>query len=162
MHVNRASVARCTRCGYQLSETTTQRLDESSAGLSAQVRLPLEPFRQELLEAGQIAFVIGMDGQPLIETGRRRLILGRRDYSNPDSAVDGLIDLTWYFANVLGVSRRHAAVEYHNDGYALMDLGSVNGTWLNEQRLRPKRLYELHSGDGIQLGLMTLTIYFAD
>jgi ABC transport system ATP-binding/permease protein len=50
-----------------------------------------------------------------------------------------------------GVSRRHARLRMHADGYLLEDLGSSNGTFLNGQRLVESQL--LRAGDRIGLGL---------
>lgn len=52
---------------------------------------------------------------------------------------------------VEGVSRRHAVIKRNPDGsYALMDMGSSNGTWVNGQRLtRPSTL---DTGAVIEIG----------
>src|SRR3954468_21410111 len=48
------------------------------------------------------------------------------------------------------VSRRHAAIRAHGDGVAIEDLGSTNGTFVNDQRLTG--LVPLKSGDTVRLG----------
>jgi ABC-type multidrug transport system ATPase subunit/pSer/pThr/pTyr-binding forkhead associated (FHA) protein len=49
------------------------------------------------------------------------------------------------------VSRRHAEIQRRDGQYLLVDLGSFNGTLLNEQRItQPTPLYD---GDRIQLGM---------
>ena len=48
------------------------------------------------------------------------------------------------------VSRRHARLTRHGEGYSLEDLGSSNGTFLNGERLLEQRL--LKTGDQIRLG----------
>jgi pSer/pThr/pTyr-binding forkhead associated (FHA) protein len=60
----------------------------------------------------------------------------------------------------MGLSRRHAMVVRADNGYALVDLGSTNGTWLNDVRLMPNRLYPLRNGDQVRLGRLALSIYF--
>jgi pSer/pThr/pTyr-binding forkhead associated (FHA) protein len=72
-------------------------------------------------------------------TPGQQIILGRADES-VDTEL--LVDLTPYNARELGVSRKHAAIEYrgHKWNYPdvwLMDMGSANGTYLNGQRLIP-------------------------
>ena len=49
-----------------------------------------------------------------------------------------------------GVSRRHARIEKHSDRLVLMDVGSTNGTLLNDAEL--SGIAELHTGDRIQVG----------
>lgn len=53
-------------------------------------------------------------------------------------------------ANAALVSRRHAEIRRHNENYMLVDLGSFNGTFLNDRRIvRPE---VLHHNDLIELG----------
>jgi len=54
------------------------------------------------------------------------------------------------------ISRRHARLMREGDGYTLEDLGSSNGTFLNDEQLVQRR--SLKSGDHIRLGrAVTLT-----
>jgi ABC transport system ATP-binding/permease protein len=58
------------------------------------------------------------------------------------------------------VSRRHAEIKRLNGQYMLFDLGSFNGTLLNEQRITsPTPLYD---GDRIQLGMGGPELRFID
>jgi NADPH-dependent 2,4-dienoyl-CoA reductase/sulfur reductase-like enzyme len=50
------------------------------------------------------------------------------------------------------VSRRHAMITYANGCYLLRDLGSKNGTFLNDERLEPFSLHSLHPQDKIRIG----------
>src|SRR6266480_1621892 len=50
------------------------------------------------------------------------------------------------------VSRRHAMITYANGCYLLRDLGSRNGTFLNDNRLDPFSVYILHPHDKIRIG----------
>lgn len=59
---------------------------------------------------------------------------------SPDTAI---------FLDDITVSRRHAQFETSGDGWALRDLGSLNGTYVNRQAIERQ---ELQSGDEIQIG----------
>ena len=48
------------------------------------------------------------------------------------------------------VSRRHARLAYEGDDLVLEDLGSTNGTYLNEELLQGPA--PLHSGDRVRIG----------
>jgi two-component system cell cycle response regulator len=48
------------------------------------------------------------------------------------------------------VSRQHALVQYEKDGYWIKDLGSTNGTWINDDPLLGP--YRLMDGDHITVG----------
>jgi pSer/pThr/pTyr-binding forkhead associated (FHA) protein len=65
-----------------------------------------------------------------------RLTVGRR----PDSDV---------FLDDVTVSRDHAVVVRRGDDYYLDDCGSLNGTYINRERIESKRLSD---GDELQIG----------
>jgi hypothetical protein len=50
------------------------------------------------------------------------------------------------------VSRRHAMITYANGCYLLRDLGSRNGTFLNNRRLEPYSVHILQPHDKLQIG----------
>ena len=77
---------------------------------------------------------------PLTETLRR---LGR----HPDSEIS-LDDIT--------VSRRHAEILRTDDGYTVSDAGSLNGTYVNQER--GDHLL-LHHGDEVQIGKFRLVFF---
>ncbi len=54
------------------------------------------------------------------------------------------------------VSRRHAMIRRHEEGFWFFDLGSFNGTYLNGSRITAARLLE----DGDQLEFADLTLQF--
>lgn len=56
-----------------------------------------------------------------------------------------------------GVSRRHAELRVDEDRVTLADLGSVNGTWVDEVRLEAPRV--LQGGEIVRLGLMVFRYY---
>lgn len=56
------------------------------------------------------------------------------------------------FPEVLSLSRGHARVEFADDGVTVVDLGSTNGTFVNDRRV-VGRIF-LSSGDRIQFGAL--------
>src|SRR5262245_17222406 len=75
-----------------------------------------------------------------------RYIIGRSDVSSsyrPD------IDLVGCNALEKGVSRRHAALVRYQGLIHILDLNSVNGTFLNGERLQPDVPYALNPGDDL-------------
>jgi FHA domain/Pyridine nucleotide-disulphide oxidoreductase len=54
--------------------------------------------------------------------------------------------------NHQSISRHHAAITYTKNAYTLRDLGSRNGTFINETRLTPDRDYPLKPRDHIRIG----------
>lgn len=55
------------------------------------------------------------------------------------------------------VSSRHGEIRRRESSWVLVDLGSTNGTALNEVRLTPRNEYGLNDGDRITLGDFLLT-----
>jgi pSer/pThr/pTyr-binding forkhead associated (FHA) protein len=76
-------------------------------------------------------------------------IIGRGDAQSiypPD------VDLGPLHARDRGVSRRHAALVAYGGEVHILDLESVNGTFVNNKRLLPESPYALRNGDRILLG----------
>src|SRR5262249_12431239 len=53
------------------------------------------------------------------------------------------------FLDDITVSRRHVAIEKEGDTFRLRDVGSLNGTYVNRERVDEA---ELHHGDELQIG----------
>ena len=98
------------------------------------------------------------DGQPITMQDEKSFILGR--VSSEMKTRELLIDLTELGALDLGVSRVHAIIRKARDGYEIMDMGSSNGTWLENQRLIPNQPYPLESGDRIRIGRLNILVFY--
>ncbi|HEX3051526.1 MAG TPA: FHA domain-containing protein [Aggregatilineaceae bacterium] len=70
-------------------------------------------------------------------------------------------DLTRYGGYSMGVSRQHAEICCTEQGYTIQDLGSANGTWINEKRLPPRHPAPLKHGDMLWLGQLIVMIYLS-
>lgn len=51
-----------------------------------------------------------------------------------------------------GVSRHHTRLQATSLGWEVVDMGGVNGTWLNEHRLRPEEPSPLAAGSFLRIG----------
>jgi hypothetical protein len=85
------------------------------------------------------------------------IIVGR---SYPQMVDHPNIDLAPYNAQALGVSRHHLTLKLHDNCVVVIDNHSANKTLLNNEVLRPGEMYQLHHGDSITLGSMTLRSHF--
>ena len=79
----------------------------------------------------------GLAGSPLIQLPTTELVLGR----DPGGSGVKIADAR--------CSRRHASVTHANGAYALKDLGSKNGTWVNGERIQTS---PLSRGDHVRIG----------
>lgn len=82
-------------------------------------------------------------------------ILGRSD-ANSQYLPD--VDLAECDALNKGVSRRHAAIVAFQGIVHIIDLNSVNGTFLNGQRLPANEPHALSADDQISLGTLPLKL----
>jgi hypothetical protein len=55
------------------------------------------------------------------------------------------------------VSGRHAAIEFQQDQYVIIDQKSTNKTWLNGTELKPQKPYQLKNGDEIRFDAYCFT-----
>lgn len=76
-------------------------------------------------------------------------VLGRSD-SRSSYVPD--IDLANFSALEKGVSRRHAVFIRNQGKINILDLTSINGTFLNGKRLKPEVPYPIATGDNLGLG----------
>jgi serine/threonine-protein kinase len=74
-----------------------------------------------------------------------------------DSYLIGRDDNCDIFLDHYSVSRRHAHFE-HRDGYRITDLGSTNGTWLDNRRLEPHVETVWTTGATVRVGDVWLRI----
>ncbi len=100
--------------------------------------------------------VVGMP-TPILVQLNRTIILGRTNHET-DSEVN--IDLSPYQAVEYGVSRQHATLELVRKTLMLTDLGSTNGTFLNEQRVLSQQRRVVRDNDEIRLGKLIIHVYF--
>lgn len=57
-----------------------------------------------------------------------------------------------------GVSRLHLRLELNDEGLAVVDLGSTNGTFLNSRPLTPSYGYSMADGDTLTVGTLNLRV----
>ena len=60
------------------------------------------------------------------------------------------------FLDDFTVSRRHAQFIRENDAFTVRDSGSLNGTYVNRERIDSA---VLHNGDEVQIGKYRLSFY---
>ncbi len=83
------------------------------------------------------------------------LVLGRFD---PLTGVRPDVDLSFEDQTSMTVSRRHARILGWYGRYAVEDLGSSNGTWINNKRLETGQKHPLKIGDVLRLGRCILFV----
>ena len=75
-----------------------------------------------------------------------------RIFLAPDTLTIGRIPSNKLVLNDAKASSRHAEIRATDNGYTITDMGSTNGTFVNEQQLRPNEPRPLNTGDTIRIG----------
>lgn len=137
-HDNAGDARFCSSCGTHLVGT-----DESTLSIPAVVATPPETSAGD--GSALLHVARGPNAGSTFAVGAGSLTVGR----HPDSDV---------FLDDITVSRRHAVFEAGADGVLVRDAGSLNGTYVNRDRIDVRRLTD---GDEIQIGRYVLVLRVA-
>ena len=107
-------------------------------------------------EVGDEEITVGLEGLP---DGVGMLVVKRGPNAGSKFMLDADVTRAGrhpesdIFLDDITVSRRHAEFEKGADGYVVRDVGSLNGTYLNRERIDEDRLA---NGDEVQIGKFKL------
>jgi pSer/pThr/pTyr-binding forkhead associated (FHA) protein len=148
----------CSECGRNLLQDSKQETDVLPFSEFAHTPPPPPVSELEVIASDsekQITFVIPSSRQRYILPLSEEIEIGRdSDTANPT------LDLTDDNGIELGVSRKHAILQWSNQGIVLKDIGSTNGTFLNNHHLPANKPYPIQSGDEIRFGELLVHIFF--
>lgn len=143
-HPNKSGARFCANCGDPLKEDTTLTLnpvDLDDEGVDEHAHL------QQDLDPGQALLVVkhgpNAGSTFLIEADEDAVTVGRQ----PESVI---------FLDDVTVSRKHAEIRRRDDGFHVHDRGSLNGTYVNGERVEETKLA---SGDEVQIGKFKFVFY---
>ena len=142
--VNADGANYCQKCGAYLGGSAEPERDATTATYRIGETGEIEPIEMEDVVASGAGLVIRAGGGRVGETFRLegdRLAIGRR----PESDI---------FLDDVTVSRDHAVLVRRGSDYWLDDCGSLNGTYVNRQRVESHRLED---GDELQIGKYKLS-----
>jgi non-specific protein-tyrosine kinase len=110
----------------------------------------------EITGDGLVIFVAGYQ-EPISVLVKDRVTVGRyKDNMTPGAHVD----LDRYGAFEAGVSREHIAVYREGMQYFIEDLGSINGTWVNGERIPANQKVAVEKGSEVVLGSLSIRLMF--
>lgn len=139
-HPNPLPANFCSSCGADLGAEPDH--------TTATVAVPIESPSEELeLQPGELAPGIGM------------LVVTRGPNSGSRFALDEAVTTagrhpdSTIFLDDIAVSRRHAEIRRVGEGYRVVDVGSLNGTYVNRERVEEA---DLADGDEVQIGTFKL------
>ncbi len=144
-HRNPSDARFCSNCGSLLQEDTTigftpTEVEDETGEMAALPQSELEPGQALLVvQRGPNAGSKFLVDKDVTTTGR-----------HPESDI---------FLDDVTVSRRHAEFRRLDGKFFVHDVGSLNGTYVNRQRVEDA---ELASGDELQIGKFKLTFFVGD
>ena len=143
-HQNRDEARFCANCGASLQDETTASLTQIETEDEGAVEFP---FPHDELEPGQALLMVkrGPNAGSTYLIENDVTTIGR----SPDSDV---------FLDDVTVSRKHAEIVRRVSEFFVRDLGSLNGTYLNRERVDETKLA---TGDEIQIGKFKLVFFMA-
>ena len=141
----------CSDCGTKLigeDGLSTARIQATEAifTTSEPAQKPAAPIP---VSGAQINLHIIRTGQIIPLEGRADYTIGR--VSDGQSILPD-VDLSPFDAYTQGVSRLHATFRIRENGYYIEDLGSSNGTRINNNKIPPLVEQTIQHGDVISLG----------
>lgn len=144
-HDNTVGSRFCSSCGASLAEDRDPTTLTFTTGEPAEAEAePLEPRVPEIeVDLSDVASGIGVLVVTRGEAAGSRILLDLPTTTagrHPDSDL---------FLDDITVSRRHAEIIRDGDGYRVRDAGSLNGTYVNRERVEEARLTH---GDVLQVG----------
>ena len=141
-HRNPEGANFCSSCGAPLDAVAT---DTTVTFMPGELESDLEEevhISPEELEGGRGVLIV-----------RRGPNAGSKFFLDSDQTQVGRHPESDIFLDDITVSRRHAEIRRVNGGFTLQDVGSLNGTYVNRERVEGA---ELRSGDEIQIGKFKL------
>ena len=155
-HGNPDDARFCSNCGSAL------RPSGASAGETSTITIQPGMDPAELPEKGDGLTTADQAAIDALPPGSARLVVrrgpnaGSRFLLDSDVTSAGRHPNSDIFLDDVTVSRRHAEFVRSGDGFAVRDVGSLNGTYVNRNRIEES---PLSSGDVVQVGKYRLVFY---
>jgi pSer/pThr/pTyr-binding forkhead associated (FHA) protein len=142
-HKNPEGANFCSSCGHPLAEAAGSDTTVTFAPAELETDLDEEiHISPDELEGGRGVLVV-----------KRGPNAGSKFFLDSDATRVGRHPDSDIFLDDITVSRRHAEIRRRPSSFALHDVGSLNGTYVNKERVEEA---ELRSGDEIQIGKFKL------
>lgn len=143
-HRNPQGANFCSSCGAPLAAESS---DTTVSFMPTELEVELDEevhISPEEVEAGRGVLVV-----------KRGPNAGSKFFLDSDVTQIGRHPDSDIFLDDITVSRRHAEIRRNASGFSLHDVGSLNGTYVNRERVEGA---ELRSGDEIQIGKFKLVV----
>ncbi len=153
-HQNPEGSRFCASCGAALSRTGAggERAAETTSTISLSAlegALESEPTATPAVPGPEAGGLEGLPPGSALLVVKRGPNAGSRFLLDADTTTAGRHPESDIFLDDVTVSRRHAEFVQQGGGYSVRDVGSLNGTYLNRERIEAAGLA---GGDEVQIG----------
>jgi pSer/pThr/pTyr-binding forkhead associated (FHA) protein len=169
-YLNRPGLLACENCGSLLtinanSRQATRDLVKDGGSLNM-VTDEIDDFAHSAPKTSEYQQGMGLNlfiediEAPVVISPQQlqsQVVIGRHD---PITQQSPPVDLDEYAAYRQGVSRKHSALQIINGALMVSDLGSSNGTFLNDVRLPMRQPRVILDGDTIRVGQVAIVVRF--
>jgi pSer/pThr/pTyr-binding forkhead associated (FHA) protein len=154
---NDASSATCSFCGVPFEVVSAGPITTTTKMPSVSVRSTVENVGEidhnvKEIPSDGIAIYRANFMYPFAVRQDKDFIIGRK----ADSSPNGLLDLSPLEGYIMGVSKQHVRIQGVENGYQITDLGSTNGTWVNDVRLTANQPAILPNAARVRMGRIEL------
>ncbi len=163
-HQNPDDARFCSQCGHRLvpaggggGETSAEPADSTATITFGAPAKEAELREERALNDADAAAVDALPPGSALLVVQRGPSAGSRFLLDTDVVSAGRHPDSEIFLDDVTVSRRHAEFRRGPGGYRVADVGSLNGTYVNRDRIDE---VELQGGDEVQIGKYRL-VYFA-
>lgn len=155
-HANPDESRFCSNCGAALARTAASPGDSTTTITISGVDAGESPDKAEGLSAADQAAVDALPPGSALLVVRRGPNSGSRFLLDSDVTTAGRHPSSDIFLDDVTVSRRHAEFARGEEGFTVRDVGSLNGTYVNRERIDDAALT---GGDEVQIGKYRLIFY---
>jgi pSer/pThr/pTyr-binding forkhead associated (FHA) protein len=155
-HANDETARYCSNCGHRVPPPDQPADSTSTVSFGVGTADTAEPDAPDMSPADSAAVDALPSGSALLIV-QRGPSAGSRFLLDTDQVSAGRHPDSDIFLDDVTVSRRHALFRRTSDGYLVQDVGSLNGTYVNRDRIDEVLL---SGGDEVQIGKYRL-VYFA-
>jgi pSer/pThr/pTyr-binding forkhead associated (FHA) protein len=155
----------CSQCGHRLVTEATEPAGESTGESTATITFGAADSAGERTDTGEQRSLNPADSAAVDALPRGHALLvvqrgpsaGSRFLLDSDLVTAGRHPESEIFLDDVTVSRRHAEFRHAEGTWTVTDVGSLNGTYVNRDRIDEVRLQD---GDEVQIGKYRL-VFFA-
>ena len=145
----------CNQCGYQNEDSSKfcskcgELLNKVASPTEiTQSFAPIEPEPEEELPLTEESY-----GETAILLVKKGPNFGEKFYLTKEEIMLGRDPTSDIFLNDITVSRKHAKISMEGSNFIIADIGSLNGTYINQERVERATL---KAGDELQIGKFKL------